>query len=619
MVKVLRKELGFWDVFCIASGAMISSGLFILPAIAAGQVGPSLFLAYMIASFIALPTVLSKAELVTAMPRAGGDYFYISRSMGFVTGGIGGFGTWFSLSLKAAFALIGMAAYVSLFTSMSIQYIALILCVAFGVLNIFGIKLAARMQIVLVLGLFSALIFYIVRGFPAIDINNFKPFAPYGVRAIFATAGFVFISYGGLTKIASIAEEVRQPTRNIPLGMLASLVIVGIIYTLVAFVTTGLLNLSDLSSSLTPISDAAYQFGSSPARIIMAIAAFLAFISTANAGIISASRYPMAMSRDKLLPKFFNRVNSRYQTPHYSIIFTVIFMLLAISVLDLKSLVKIASELLIIIFMFTNLAVIIMRESKMPNYKPTFRSPLYPVVQIAGILGCLFLLAEMGKILLLFSIMSISVGILGYFVLSYKKKIREFAIIHVIERIVNKEFTSGTLSQELKNVIRQRDDIVEDRFDKLIEEAVVLDIRGRLPSSLFFQKVADALTSQLSLKPQYLRDLLNEREKESSTVIHPGLAIPHIVIEGENKFNILLARANEGIIFPELEDQPVHTVFVLVGTKDERNFHLQALAAIAQICQEKNFEKKWLDARNVMELKDVLLLTERKRFGKPAD
>ena len=127
----LKRGLGLLDVFCIASGAMISSGLFVLPGIASARVGPALFITYILASFLAVPTMLSKAELVTAMPRAGGDYFYISRSMGYAVGVIGGASSWFSLSLKGAFALIGMAAYVRLFTSIPIQLTALFLCFLF--------------------------------------------------------------------------------------------------------------------------------------------------------------------------------------------------------------------------------------------------------------------------------------------------------------------------------------------------------------------------------------------------------------------------------------------------------------------------------------------------------
>lgn len=614
MEEKLKRGLGLLDVFCIASGAMISSGLFILPGIASAKVGSALFLSYILASFIAIPTVFSKAELVTAMPRAGGDYFYISRSMGSVAGVIGGLSSWFSLSLKAAFALIGMAAYVELVAPFPVKTTALVLCSVFIVLNLVGIKQAARTQVVLVLGLLAALLFYIFLGFPSIHLERYTPFAPFGLGSIFATAGFVFISYGGLTKIASIAEEIRNPARNIPLGMILSLVLVGILYALVAFVTTGLLAQEQLQYSLTPISDAARSFSGTGGVAIMALAAILAFVSTANAGIISASRYPLAMSRDRFLPRLFEKVNSRFATPHYSILFTGAFMLAAILFLRLELLVKVASELLILLFIFTNIAVIIMRESKLQNYQPKFRSPLYPGMQILGIVGCGFLLAEMGRFILILSSLLIGAGLLWYLFYAHARARREFGLIHVIERILNKELTSGQLAKELKGIIRERDEIVEDRFDHLIKEGVVLDLERSLSRDEFFKEVSSFLAAKLGIEPEKLTGLFIQREEESHTVIRPGLAIPHIIVEGRHKFSICLVRAKGGVVFSE-DSPPVHTIFVLVGTRDERNFHLRCLAAIAQIAQDKEFDEKWLTARNNEELRDIILLAERKRFA----
>ncbi|MGD9015136.1 MAG: amino acid permease [Candidatus Omnitrophota bacterium] len=610
----LKRGLGLLDVFCIASGAMISSGLFVLPGIASAKVGSALFISYILASIMSVPTMLSKAELVTAMPRAGGDYFYISRSMGFAVGIIGGLGSWFSFSFKGAFALIGMAAYVELVANIPIKIVALCLCLLFIVLNLIGIKGAARTQVIIVLTLFATLLFYVIFGFPSIHIQKYVPFAPQGIAPIFATAGLIFISYGGLTKVASVAEEVRNPGRNIPLGMILSLIIVGIFYALVVFITTGLLTPDKLHFSLTPISDGARTFAGIPGMIIMAVAGLLAFISTANAAIMSASRYPMAMSRDKLLPSFLETVNNRFKTPHYSILFTGIFMVSAILFLELELLVKVASALLLLLYILTNFAVIIMRESKIQNYQPQFRSPLYPIVQILGILGCGFLLAGMGKLTLSLSGIFIIAGLFWYLVYAGLKVEKEYALIHVIERIINKELTSGILPKELKGILRERDNIVEDRFDHLIKDSAVMDLENALTADEFFSQVGSFLAEDLQVDAAKLTQAFIKREKESSTVIRPGLAIPHIIVPGERKFKILLVRAKQGISFAQ-SAMPVHTVFVLAGTKDERNFHLRALAAIAQICQQHAFDSNWMSARNKEALRDIILLAERKRFG----
>ncbi len=195
----LKKELHLIDVFCIASGSMISSGLFILPGLAHAKAGPAVILSYFIAGLLAMTGMLSQAELVSAMPKAGGTYFYVTRSMGPALGTVDGLITWFSLSLKSAFALIGMGAFVSIFFNLNMHLIAVLLCIGFTIINIYGIKEASKIQIALVAGLFLVLFLYIVWGVPLISIKNLEPFIPKeGWIPVFSTAGFVFVSYGGL-------------------------------------------------------------------------------------------------------------------------------------------------------------------------------------------------------------------------------------------------------------------------------------------------------------------------------------------------------------------------------------------------------------------------------------
>ncbi|MBU4311693.1 MAG: APC family permease, partial [Candidatus Omnitrophica bacterium] len=302
MKHVLKKELGLFGIFCVATGAMISSGLFILPGLAFAKAGPAVLLSYIIAGVLCIPTLLSKAELVTAMPKAGGDYFYIMRGFGPLLGTVAGFSSWFSLSLKAAFALVGMGAYLSLITDIPLNIIAIICCLIFIIINLLGVKEAGRLQVFLVTGLLVILLVYAGWGVKTVKLANFSPFFAKGMGPVFATASFVFISYGGLTKVAAMAEEVENPGKNLPLGMFLSIIVTSIIYMLVIFVTIGVLNPDVLKTTLIPISEGAGVFGGGVLKILISIAAFLAFISTANAGLMTASRYPLGMSRDKLLP-----------------------------------------------------------------------------------------------------------------------------------------------------------------------------------------------------------------------------------------------------------------------------------------------------------------------------
>ncbi|UCE74182.1 MAG: amino acid permease, partial [Methanomassiliicoccales archaeon] len=214
----LKKDLGLLEVFCISSGAMISSGLFVLPALAYSKAGPFVIFAYIIAAIMVIPTILSKAELVTAMPKTGGIFFFTDRSMGPAMGTLGGLAAWFSLAFKSAFALLGIGIFALLFNPglsiFQIKIIAVVCVIFFMLVNLFGVKLAGRMQSYLVIVLLALLVLYVVVGIFFIDNVRFKPLPDQEavtLGSVFATAGLVFISFAGTTKITELAGEVKNP------------------------------------------------------------------------------------------------------------------------------------------------------------------------------------------------------------------------------------------------------------------------------------------------------------------------------------------------------------------------------------------------------------------------
>jgi APA family basic amino acid/polyamine antiporter len=612
----LKKGLGFLDVFAIAAGAMISSGLFILPGLAYAKAGPAMIFAYIIAGILVIPTILAKAELATAMPKAGGVYFFVARSIGMAPGMLAGIASWFSLSLKSAFALIGIGAFaVLIFPGISILQIKLIAvaaCLFFMMINMLGAKPAGRIQIIMVFFLVSILVFYVARGALFTHSEKYIPFMPFGIGSLLATAGLVFVSYGGLTKIASIAEEVKNPGRNIPLGMVLAFVIVLGLYITVAYVTVGVVDPQILAKTLTPISDGARAFWGITGIILTAVAAVLAFTSTANAGIMAASRAPMAMGRDRLLPKLFSRLSQRSKTPNISIMVTAAFMILVIIFLDIETLVKAASTMKLLLFIMVNIALIIMRESKIANYQPKFKALFYPWLQIIGIIGYGLLIIEMGRTPLLVTGIFIVCSLLWYLLYAGPRIKQESALMYVVERITDRKIVTDRLRDELREVVKEREEIIEDKFDESIKHALIIDFVEEIHFDAFIEVAADKLGPRTGMKKEDLIQLFIEREKQSCTALRPGLAIPHIIIPGAKRFEVLLVRARKGIIFPDAQD-PVHIVFALVGTQDMRNSHLRALMAIAQITQRREFDKKWAEARSIEDLRDIILLGKRHR------
>jgi APA family basic amino acid/polyamine antiporter len=189
-------------------------------------------------------------------------------------------------------------------------------------------------------------------------------------------------------------------------------------------------------------------------------------------------------------------------------------------------------------------------------------------------------------------------------------------VMHIVERVTDKAIKTVTLENELRDILIERDNIIEDRFDQLIRNCAILDVEGQQTSEEVLRQAAETLARRLDLDEFVLHEKFLHREAEGGTAIQPGLAIPHIIIEGDNKFDVLLVRARDGIRFSYAQD-PVRIMFILAGSKDQRNYHLRALMAIAQIVQEKQFEQKWLAARGIEGIRNLILLSARQRDENP--
>ncbi|MHC5119983.1 MAG: amino acid permease, partial [Planctomycetota bacterium] len=479
--------------------------------------------------------------------------------------------------------------------------VAVVCCLFFGGMNWVSVKTTARFQNFLVLYMLVMLSVFVVMGISSVKMGRFEPFvasgAPHGKWTILVLAGAVFVSFGGLTKVTAIAEEVHLPGKRLPTGMLLAWAVVSIFYTAVVFVTVGVLDSVRLAESDAPISTGANVFMGTTGVVLLTLAALAAFVTTANGGILAASRSPMAMSRDHLLPAGLAQVSKRFGTPGYSILITCGLMTLSMVFLELELLVKTASALLLLMFLMDNVSVILMRQSKIQTYRPKFKVPFYPYLPIATIVIYVVLLLEMGLVPLCISGGFLIASAVWYKLYVAKRVQRDSAVMHVVQQVTDREIKSPTLENELRDILFERDNIIADRFDHLLTDCTIFDLEGQKTAQEVFEQAAAVFSEKLSIDKQVLVDKLLAREAEGSTVLETGLAIPHVVIEGEKKFQILPVRAGDGIDFPHAKE-PVKTVFFLAGTKDERNYHLRALMAIAQIVQENDFYDRWFAARD---------------------
>ncbi len=414
-MKKLERSLSLWSVIAIGIGGMLGSGIFVLPGLAAAKTGPSVWLAYLLAGICVLPAALSKSELATAMPTSGGTYVYIERAFGPLFGTISGIGLWLSLLLKSSFALVGFGAYLAVLAYVPLRGVALVFLLFILMLNILGVKKVGNVQIVVVsislIGLGLLLLF----GIPAVDPLKLKPAFTHGGLGLASAAAFVFVSYAGVTKVAAIAEEIKNPNRNLPIAMITALLLITFIYTAVTFTLAGNVPLDELTTNIKPIYTIAELLGGKYVGMAAAVLGVVTLMSMANSGVLAASRFPFAMSRDKLLPPFLKKLHPKFLTPVTTIIITCGVMAVVISFMDVEKIAKLASAFKVMMFMLVNGCVIVFRETAVQWYEPAYKSPLYPWMQIFGILSGLGLLIVLGGMAVMAAVIIILIGATVYF------------------------------------------------------------------------------------------------------------------------------------------------------------------------------------------------------------
>ena len=642
----LEKSLGLLDVYALATGATLSAGFFLLPGLAAVEAGPALVAAYLLAAVPLVPAILCKVELMTAMPRAGGIYYYLDRSLGPLAGTIGGLGIWFVLMLKVSFALIGMGAYLALFLpDLPIVPVALGLAVAAGLVNALGAKLSGGLQVALVVGLLAILGGFIALGIPSSDPARFGDFFGAGAEAVFATAGLVYVSYAGLTKIAGVAEEVENPERNLPLGVFLALGTALLVYGAGTAVIVGVVPMEELRGSLTSVATAGEKLLGTPGMVALSAAALMAFVAVTNAGTMSASRYPLAMSRDHLLPGPLERLSDR-GTPALSIALTVGVMVLVLVFLEPMKIAKLASAFKLLVFSLVCLSVIVMRESGIEEYDPGYLAPAYPWLHLFGVLAPLPFIVILGWMPALFSLGLIVASAAWYWRYAREQVVREGAIYHIFERLGRRRHRG--LERELRGILKEKGLRETDPFGQLVGDARVLDLEeaGRFEDVV--REASARLADVLPITRERLEKTFLEETELGVTPVAHGAALPHVRCADLDAPRLLMVRARDGLRVgerpSELSEAPgegetdgpaiprdgaardgdrVHAIFFLASPENDARQHLRMLAKLAERVERDDFLDEWLAARGEHELKAVLVheegsFTVRLQRGEPS-
>lgn len=413
----LARDIGFLGAFTLGVGTMIGAGIFILPSIAAGGAGPASAISFAIGGIVSLLTAISLSELATGMPRAGGSYYYVNNAMGPLMGSIVGWGMWMGLMFATAFCMVGFGQYLTFFVPAEIEpawfvtVAALVMAALLVIINYRGVKEASGAQNLIVVVLLGLLIAFAGIGLFNVDTEMLTPFNPEGWSAAGALAATLYIAFVGLEVIATRAEELKEPGRNLPVSMIAAVVTSLVLAVLVMLVSTGASPGGLLDGSRSPVADVAEQFAGSPGAVVMVVAAVVATGFSAYALIVSAGRINFAMGRDGLLLDWFNEIHGRFYTPYRAVVVAGIVALGLIGMgVDVEKLAQLAAFSFLVAHALVHLAVVLMRRNGPDEYDPDFEIPglLYPTVPVLGFVACLGLISQMSPI-----IMGIGTGIVA--------------------------------------------------------------------------------------------------------------------------------------------------------------------------------------------------------------
>jgi mannitol/fructose-specific phosphotransferase system IIA component (Ntr-type) len=399
--------------------------------------------------------------------------------------------------------------------------------------------------------------------------------------------------------------------------MVLSLFTATAIYVLGVFVMVTMLDADALRSDLTPVATSGELFMNwlpgSTGLILIVVAAIAAFASTGNAGILSASRYPLAMARDRLVPAPFAKLG-RFGTPTLSVLVTGGLMILIIFGLSEEGVAKLASAFQLLIFALLNLAVIIMRESGIPSYAPGYRSPLYPWMQGAGIVIALLLIAEMGNLSILFTAGIVLAGIGWYFYYARHYVGREGAIYHLFARLGR--FRYDGLDSELHTILEEKGAGDASDFDRLVGRAPVIQLDTPKLYDDVVRDVAEHLAEQTSLPADKIEQGFLEGSQYSGTSISHGTALPYFLTSGIDQEELVMVQCQSGICVEFEQDdgrdvEPVYAFFFLLSPKTDQSQHLRTQATLANRTDEESFLTEWRAAANEQEIKETLLHHER--------
>ncbi len=445
----LQRHLGSNQLIMIGIGGIIGAGLFSITGIAAAQnAGPAILIAFVIAAIGCLFASLCYSELASMIPVAGSAYNYAYAAMGEFVAWLIGWDLILEYAIGAATVAISWSGYVvsllrdlgihlpmALITSPwqpvtssegisiygMINLPALLIVIALSCLLILGIRQSALANACMVMIKVTVVVIFIAVGVFYINYDNYHPFLPentgkfgeFGWSGVLRAAGVVFFAYIGFDAVSTVAQETKNPQKNLPIGIIGSLVICTILYLLFSFVMVGLVNYKELNVA-APVALAIEQTPFVWLQGLIKLAVLMGLTSVVLVLLLGQSRIFYAMSYDGLLPPFFSKILPHYHTPWISNLILMCFVGSIAAFVPLEIVGHMTSIGTLLAFVIVCLGVLILRY-KEPHLRRSFRAPWVPFVPIMGILICLLMVVSLGVETWIRLIVWLAIGLIFYF------------------------------------------------------------------------------------------------------------------------------------------------------------------------------------------------------------
>lgn len=406
-----KKNLGAIDLILLGLGSIIGTGIFVLTGLAAAKyAGPSITVSFLLSAVACIFTALAYAELACMLPVSGGAYTYAYVTLGEGLAAIVGWSILMVCTCGAATVAAGWSGYfMGVLTNLGVHLpevltkipseggiINLPAFLIVAILSLFllrGTSDTAKLNAILVVVKLGAIAAFIFAAVPYVDSANWTVFAPNGVFGITAGAGFIFMAYTGFDTLASSAEECRNPNRDLPIGIIGSLIGSAILYIVVSGLLTAIVPYASLNNA-EPIAQALRMNGVHFGAKLVAVGAIAGMTTVILSQIYGFSRILFVMARDGMLPSCFARLNNRFATPHMGILGGGLLIALVAGLVPVSTLGELTSMTTLSIFAFVSVGVMIIRYKK-PDEVRTFRCPAVYVVASTSSLLCCFLFTQL--------------------------------------------------------------------------------------------------------------------------------------------------------------------------------------------------------------------------------